>query len=474
MSAETPASTESTPDTASVKFADLGLPEPLLRALADVGYESPSPDPGRDHPAAAGRPRRARPGADRHRQDRRVRAAGPGAASIPTQTQAAGAGAGADARTGDPGRRGLPELRHTTCPASTCCRSTAARATARSCRRCKRGVHVVVGTPGPRDRPPRARLAGPVRSCACLVLDEADEMLRMGFIDDVEAVLKKTPGDAPGRAVLGDHAGADPAHRPDLPAAIRSKSRSRPRPPPPTNIRQRYWLVSGMHKLDALTRILEAEPFDAMIVFARTKLATDELAEQAAGARLRRRRDQRRHAAGAAREHHPAAQGRQDRHPGRHRRGRARPRRGAHQPRAELRHPLRHRKLRAPHRPHRPRRPQRRGDPVRHPARARHAARDRARHAPADRADGAAERRDGQRPARVASSSAASPTRWKPATWRCSATWSSATSASRTCRRSKSPRRWPSWCRATCRCCWTQPARTARTRIRPRRTHRAP
>ena len=46
------------------------------------------------------------------------------------------------------------------------------------------------------------------------------------------------------------------------------------------NIRQRYWMVSGVHKLDALTRILEAEPFDAMIVFARTKLGTEELAEK--------------------------------------------------------------------------------------------------------------------------------------------------------------------------------------------------
>ena len=46
------------------------------------------------------------------------------------------------------------------------------------------------------------------------------------------------------------------------------------------NIRQRYWLVSGLHKLDAITRILEAETYDAMIVFARTKLGTEELAEK--------------------------------------------------------------------------------------------------------------------------------------------------------------------------------------------------
>jgi ATP-dependent RNA helicase DeaD len=49
-----------------------------------------------------------------------------------------------------------------------------------------------------------------------------------------------------------------------------------------TNIRQRYWMVSGVNKLDALTRILEAEPFDGMLVFARTKLGTQELAEKLA------------------------------------------------------------------------------------------------------------------------------------------------------------------------------------------------
>jgi ATP-dependent RNA helicase DeaD len=46
------------------------------------------------------------------------------------------------------------------------------------------------------------------------------------------------------------------------------------------NIRQRYWLVSGLHKPDALTRILEVEPFDGMIIFTRTKQATEELAQK--------------------------------------------------------------------------------------------------------------------------------------------------------------------------------------------------
>jgi ATP-dependent RNA helicase DeaD len=103
-------------------------------------------------------------------------------------------------------------------------------------------------------------------------------MLRMGFIDDVEKVLKKTPAE---RQVALFSA--------TMPAQIRASPRptcasggdhDRGKTTTAANIRQRYWLVSGMHKLDALTRILEAEPFDAMIVFARTKQATEELAEK--------------------------------------------------------------------------------------------------------------------------------------------------------------------------------------------------
>jgi ATP-dependent RNA helicase DeaD len=112
-----------------------------------------------------------------------------------------------------------------------------------------------------------------------LVLDEADEMLRMGFIDDVETVLKKVPEQ---RQVALFSA--------TMPQQIRRIAQTYLRDPAEvtiaaktttaTNIRQRYWFVSGLHKLDALTRILEAEPFDAMIVFARTKSATEELAEK--------------------------------------------------------------------------------------------------------------------------------------------------------------------------------------------------
>jgi ATP-dependent RNA helicase DeaD len=112
-----------------------------------------------------------------------------------------------------------------------------------------------------------------------LVLDEADEMLRMGFVDAVESILEQTPPrrqvalfsatiPAPIRRIASKHL------RSPVEVTIKSKTSTA------TNIRQRYWMVSGMHKLDALTRILEAETFDGMLVFTRTKQSTVELAEK--------------------------------------------------------------------------------------------------------------------------------------------------------------------------------------------------
>ena len=140
----------------------------------------------------------------------------------------------------------------------------------------KRGVHVVVGTPGRViDHLDKGTLD--LSALRFVVLDEADEMLRMGFIDDVEKILRATP---PERQVALFSA--------TMPRPIRNIAQKHLRDPVEVviknsvsttpHIHQRYWFVSGMHKLDALTRILEAEPFDAMLVFARTKLATDELA----------------------------------------------------------------------------------------------------------------------------------------------------------------------------------------------------
>ncbi|MES1940554.1 DNA/RNA helicase, superfamily II [Salinisphaera sp. T5B8] len=143
----------------------------------------------------------------------------------------------------------------------------------------KRGVHVVVGTPGRvMDHLKRGTLK--LDALDWMVLDEADEMLRMGFIEDVEWIFEQTPAE---RQVALFSA--------TMPSAIRRIAKTHLREPQEitiqaktttaVNIRQRYWIVGGgTSKLDALTRLLEAEPFDAMIVFARTKKSTDELAER--------------------------------------------------------------------------------------------------------------------------------------------------------------------------------------------------
>jgi ATP-dependent RNA helicase DeaD len=142
----------------------------------------------------------------------------------------------------------------------------------------RRGVHVVVGTPGRvMDHIKQGTLK--LATLKHIVLDEADEMLRMGFIDDVEWVLEQAPKQ---RQIALFSA--------TMPAEIRRIAKNHLRQPAEvtiksktstaSKIRQRYWIVSGMHKLDALTRILEAESFDAMLVFTRTKIATEELAQR--------------------------------------------------------------------------------------------------------------------------------------------------------------------------------------------------
>ena len=142
----------------------------------------------------------------------------------------------------------------------------------------ERGVHVVVGTAGRiMDHIRRGTLK--LDSLTQLILDEADEMLRMGFIDDVEWILEKTPTErqialfsatmpAQIRRIATKYL-KDPEH-----ITIEVKTTTA------ETIRQRYWQVSGRNKLDALTRILEAEDFDAMLIFVRTKIATTELSEK--------------------------------------------------------------------------------------------------------------------------------------------------------------------------------------------------
>jgi len=145
-------------------------------------------------------------------------------------------------------------------------------------RQLKRGAHVVVGTPGRvMDHMRKGTLN--LDGLSVLVLDEADEMLRMGFIDDVEWILEQTPENiqialfsATMPTVIRKIA-QEYLHEPEQ-ITIKVTNASA------ENIRQRFWMVSGVHKLDALTRILEAETFDGMIIFVRTKTATIELAEK--------------------------------------------------------------------------------------------------------------------------------------------------------------------------------------------------
>lgn len=142
----------------------------------------------------------------------------------------------------------------------------------------RRGVHVVVGTPGRvMDHLEKGTLD--LSELRFVVLDEADEMLNMGFAEDVEQILTGTPEDKQLalfsatmppqiRRIIKQHA----------PGATEIKVKSKSTTA--ANVSQRYLKVGHPQKLDALTRILEVENFDGMIIFVRTKNATEELAER--------------------------------------------------------------------------------------------------------------------------------------------------------------------------------------------------
>ncbi len=142
----------------------------------------------------------------------------------------------------------------------------------------RRGVHIVVGTPG-RIMDHLDRHTLDLSQLKYLVLDEADEMLRMGFAEDVATILAETPEDK--QVALFSAT---------MPAQIRRISAQYLHDPEEisvgattttsANTRQRYLVVSYPQKVDALTRILEVENFDGMIVFVRTKNETETLAEK--------------------------------------------------------------------------------------------------------------------------------------------------------------------------------------------------
>lgn len=142
----------------------------------------------------------------------------------------------------------------------------------------QRKPQVIVGTPGRiLDHIRRGKLQ--LENLRSLVLDEADEMLRMGFIDDVETILQETPQDR--QVALFSATMPKPIHRVaqrylSNPVEVHIKAKTST----VDTINQRYWQVTGLHKLDALTRILEVENFDGMIIFVRTKNSTVDLAEK--------------------------------------------------------------------------------------------------------------------------------------------------------------------------------------------------
>jgi ATP-dependent RNA helicase DeaD len=263
-------------ETPSLRFADLGLTEAVMAAVSEVGYETPSPIQAATIPALlAGRDvlGQAQTGTGKtaafalpllSRLD--LKQTKPQVLVLAPTRELAIQVAEAFQRYAhkQPGFHVLPIY--------------GGQSYYPQLQALKRGVHVVVGTPGRViDHLDKGTLD--LSELKALVLDEADEMLRMGFIDDVETVLKKVPESrqvALFSATMPNQIRriAQTYLRDPVEVTITSKTTTA------INIRQRFWFVSGLHKLDALTRILEAEPYDAMIIFARTKSATDELAEK--------------------------------------------------------------------------------------------------------------------------------------------------------------------------------------------------
>jgi len=141
-----------------------------------------------------------------------------------------------------------------------------------------RGPQVVVGTPG-RIMDHLKRKTLDLSNLTTLVLDEADEMLRMGFIDDVETIMKEMPEKhqtALFSATMPDQIKRITKRYMNNPTEVKIKAKTST----VENIEQKCWMVRGVNKLDALTRMLETEEFDGVIIFARTKTATVELAER--------------------------------------------------------------------------------------------------------------------------------------------------------------------------------------------------
>ena len=261
---------------APASFSSLGLSPPVLAALADVGYESPSPIQAATIPIVL---------AGRDLLGQAQTGTGKTAAfALPILSMI-------DAGRREPQALVMVPTRELAIQVAEAFQKYAAhipgfhvlpiyggQSYTPQLNALRRGTHVIVGTPGRiMDHLERGTLS--FETIRQVVLDEADEMLQMGFVDAIDTILGKVPAER--QVVLYSATMAAPIRR-IAQRQMRSPEEVTIRSSTTTaaNIRQRYWLVAGMHKLDALTRILEVEAFDAMLVFARTKQATVELAEK--------------------------------------------------------------------------------------------------------------------------------------------------------------------------------------------------
>jgi ATP-dependent RNA helicase DeaD len=265
-------SSPTTPDS----FADLGLPVALEKALATVGYETPSPIQAESlPPLLAGRDLigQAQTGTGKTAAF---------ALPILARLQAGGK---------LPGALVLCPTRELAIQVAEAFQSYAryiknfhvlpvygGQDMRVQLGQLKRGVDVVVGTPGRLlDHLKRGSLD--LSNLQTVVLDEADEMLRMGFIDDVEQILAYSGGKQ--QTVLFSATLPKPILRVSEkflsdPAHIKIKTKTAT----VEKIDQQYWLLNNNQKLDALTRLLETQPFDGVIIFTRTRGTTVELAEK--------------------------------------------------------------------------------------------------------------------------------------------------------------------------------------------------
>ena len=262
----------------SPSFADLGLAAPILKAVQEAGYETPSPIQAQSIPPLL-------EGSDLLGQAQ----TGTGktaAFSLPLLSRL-----DTKSKSNAPQMLVLAPTRELAIQVAEAMQTYArhiknfhilpiygGQSMGIQLRQLKRNPQVIVGTPGRvLDHINRGTLK--LDQLQSLVLDEADEMLRMGFIDDVETILDETPDSR--QVALFSATMPKPIHRVAQrylknPTEIKIKAKTST----VDTINQRYWQVTGTHKLDALTRILEVENFDGMIIFVRTKNATVELAEK--------------------------------------------------------------------------------------------------------------------------------------------------------------------------------------------------